>query len=521
MRLPIVRNLSIRGKIFAGYIAILLMALALLGVAVALTSQTRNLLRDMSGDTIPALIALDTIQETGLQLTNAGDRLAFAAAGAAAGQDLPKARLTGLRAAVAQSDRQFKAAIESIRAVANVEALKAMRPRIIGSAETMRTLAAKLLAATNGALDAKQIAATRNALEVESDTLADHVNRTILYHRRALTASQADVEGRVQTMLVSVLVGVVVICLATIFGGKVVSGYIIRPILHLRESAVRVGRGELGAPPEKLSNDEIGTLADAFAAMMTQLQSAQQQLTRKERLATLGQVAGTVSHELRNPLAVIDSSITLIRQLVTDKPAGVERALDRAGRNIERCARIIDDLLAFTLVRETVREPTALDSWAAEILDRHPVPDGVVFDRELTSGAAVAIDREQFRQVIVNLLENAAQAMTDPGWVPPSGRLLTITLRTETAGPFVRLSVIDTGPGIPADRISRIFEPLFTTKSFGVGLGLATVQQIVEQHGGTIEATSAVDEGATFAISLPRLADAADRPGETGSSQAA
>ena len=229
MRLPIVRNLSIRGKIFAGYVAILLMALALLGVAVALTSQTRDLLRDMSGDTIPALIALDTIQETGLRLTNAGDRLAFAAAGAAAGQDLPKARLTALRAAVAQSDRQFKAAIDGIRAVADVEALKAMRPRIIGSAEAMRTLAAKLLAATDGVLDGKQITAARNALEVESDTLADHVNRTILYHRRALTISQADVEGRVQTMLVSVLVGVVVICLATIFGGKIVSGYIIRP----------------------------------------------------------------------------------------------------------------------------------------------------------------------------------------------------------------------------------------------------------------------------------------------------
>ncbi|MGH6960099.1 MAG: histidine kinase dimerization/phospho-acceptor domain-containing protein, partial [Dongiaceae bacterium] len=76
----------------------------------------------------------------------------------------------------------------------------------------------------------------------------------------------------------------------------------------------------------------------------------------QERLSMLGQVAGTVSHELRNPLAVIDSSITLVRQLVTDKPAGVERALDRADRNIERCERIIDDLLAFTVVREAVRD---------------------------------------------------------------------------------------------------------------------------------------------------------------------
>src|SRR5262245_7308595 len=164
VRFPVVRNLSVRGKIFAGYIAILLMALALLGVAVALTSQTRDLLRALSGDTIPALIALDTLQEAGLRLTNAGDRLAFAAAGAATGQDLPKPRLTALRAVVAQTDRQFKAAIDGIRAVADVQALRAMRPRIVGSAEAMRGHAARLLAQTDGAMDAKAIAATRNAL---------------------------------------------------------------------------------------------------------------------------------------------------------------------------------------------------------------------------------------------------------------------------------------------------------------------------------------------------------------------
>jgi signal transduction histidine kinase len=516
VQVAFVRNLSVRGKIFAGYIAILLMALALLGVAVALTSQTRDLLRNLSGDTIPALIALDTLQEAGLRLTNAGDRLAFAATGATgAAQDLPKPRLTALRAAVAQSDRQFKAAIDSIRAVADVEALQAMRPRIIGSAEAMRGHAAKLLAQTDGAVDAKAIAATRNALEVESDTLADHVNRTILYHRRALTISQADVERRVRTMLVSVLVGVVVICLATIVGGKIVSGYIIRPILQLRESAARVGRGDLGVPPTKLSNDEIGTLVDTFAAMMAQLQSAQRQLMNQERLATLGQVAGTVSHELRNPLAVIRSSMTLVGQLVPDKSEGIARALERADRNIDRCAGIIEELVAFTLMRDSSREPTSLDQWVAEILDGHPPPDGIVLQRALTSAAIVALDRGQFRQVIVNLLENAGQAMTDPGWAPPRGRQPALTVRTEAAGPLVRLSVVDNGPGIPAERLPRIFEPLFTTKSFGVGLGLPTVRQIVEQHGGTIDAMSDVNDGATFVICLPRLADAARHPERT------
>jgi signal transduction histidine kinase len=106
--------------------------------------------------------------------------------------------------------------------------------------------------------------------------------------------------------------------------------------------------------------------------------------------------------------------------------------------------------------------------------------------------------------VIVNLVDNAAQALTDPGWQPPTEPERRITVRSEAAGPYLKLSVIDTGCGIPADKLGRIFEPLFTTKSFGVGLGLPTVRQIIEQHGGTIDVESVVDQGTTFTIWLPR-----------------
>ena len=96
-----------------------------------------------------------------------------------------------------------------------------------------------------------------------------------------------------------------------------------------------------------------------------------------------------------------------------------------------------------------------------------------------------------------------------------------ITLRTETAGPHVRLSVSDSGPGIPREVMDRIFEPLFTTKSFGVGLGLPTVRQIVEQHGGTIHVESRINEGSTFTIWLPRHGESTSRPNEPESREAA
>jgi signal transduction histidine kinase len=118
----------------------------------------------------------------------------------------------------------------------------------------------------------------------------------------------------------------------------------------------------------------------------------------------------------------------------------------------------------------------------------------------------VPLDRDRFRQVMVNLLDNAIQAIGDPDWQRRGPKENTITVRTGCAGPFLELSVIDTGPGMMPATLAKIFEPLFTTKSFGVGLGLPMVRQIVQQHGGSIEAASEVDRGTTFLIRIPRLA---------------
>jgi len=123
--------------------------------------------------------------------------------------------------------------------------------------------------------------------------------------------------------------------------------------------------------------------------------------------------------------------------------------------------------------------------------------------------------------VMVNLLDNAAQAMTISGWSPTDGRRPTIAVKTEAAGPHVRLSVADNGPGISTENLAKIFEPLFTTKASGVGLGLPTVRTIVEQHGGTIDVESAVDAGTTFVVWLPRQSADAALPDDKDKEQAA
>jgi signal transduction histidine kinase len=207
--------------------------------------------------------------------------------------------------------------------------------------------------------------------------------------------------------------------------------------------------------------------------------------------------------------------------MTANRQLGVERALDRVDRNIERCNTIISDLLEYTSQKELSRAPTALAGWLMELLRKHGLPEDIVLDLDLRANDEVVIDRDKFSQVVTNLVENAAQALQDPAWDVPDGHELRITVRTESAGPHVRLAVIDTGPGIPEHVLPRIFEPLFTTKSFGVGLGLPTVRQIVEQHGGTLHVESAAGAGTTFTIFLPRHGETGAHATEPGARGAA
>jgi signal transduction histidine kinase len=238
-------------------------------------------------------------------------------------------------------------------------------------------------------------------------------------------------------------------------------------------------------------------------------------------MATIGQVAATVSHELRNPLGAIRNSMALIRQVTTGKELGIERALERVDRNIERCAAIILAMLEFTHEMEITRAPTPIAAWLAELLASHPLPEGITLERDLRAADEVAIDRERFQQAILGVVDNAIQALQDPAWAPPENYPRRVTVRAESAGPHVRLSIIDNGPGIPSEVLPRIFEPLFTTKGFGVGLGLPTVRQIVEKHGGTIDVTSSGTDGTTATIWLPRHGDAQPLTADTGDREAA
>ncbi len=241
------------------------------------------------------------------------------------------------------------------------------------------------------------------------------------------------------------------------------------------------------------------SLEELVAQRTRELQAAQDELVRKERLAILGQLTATVSHEIRNPLGTVANSLYMFREaLGSDCLGRVERPLALAERSVERCDGIIGELLDFTRRRTPQFEPLRIDDWLGEVLDEMIWPDGVRCCRRLESGTVVQGDSESLRRAVINVVNNALQAMEGK---PAAEHLLDVVTRRQDDR--CEIVVSDSGEGIPEELMDRIFEPLFSTKNFGVGLGVPIIRNIMTDHGGGVEYRSRVGEGTTVTLWLP------------------
>jgi signal transduction histidine kinase len=234
-------------------------------------------------------------------------------------------------------------------------------------------------------------------------------------------------------------------------------------------------------------------------ASYEELHRAQETLVRKERLAALGELAAVVAHEVRNPLGVIFNSLaSLHRMPLADEPKVLMRIM---AEESERLNRMVSDLLEFARPHELELAPTGVDELvkgALESAARATGMSGIAVQLAIpTDLPQVRIDAQQMRRAVLNLILNSVQAM-------PQGGDLAIRARLEprSSAPVVRLEVSDAGPGIPEDLLHQIFQPFFTTKASGTGLGLAVVKSIVDAHQVEI-AVQSQGRGATFALMLP------------------
>lgn len=234
-----------------------------------------------------------------------------------------------------------------------------------------------------------------------------------------------------------------------------------------------------------------------------ELKEAQEALIRRERLATLGQLTATVSHELRNPLGAIRNAIHAVEILSSDEDPRLKRSIETAVRGIIRCDNIVGELLEFTRVSELECQPSEVDEWLDALLNEYRFSPGIVLRRSLASGADLAFDRDRFRRAVLNVLDNACHAMRDDAESDSGERRHILNVSTRSTHGRLEVTVEDTGAGISTNALVKIFEPLFSTKNFGVGLGLPIVKQIMEQHGGGVEIASTLGQGTKVVLWFP------------------
>ena len=243
---------------------------------------------------------------------------------------------------------------------------------------------------------------------------------------------------------------------------------------------------DTSAAIDKLCDIELAVMLETYREDMDE------RLKRTERLAALGTFAATIGHELRNPLAVIDTSLHLLTRKPIEDPK-LERHLGRIQQQVTICNEIITDLLELARDRPPEQHPVLVSTFLDEVM----LPlrqEGVSIFVDVAQNIAWArFDAGQLRQVMANLVTNAIQAARGPA---------NIEVRARGEGSALRLQVEDDGPGIAREHLSKLFEPLFTTRARGVGLGLALCRSVIEKHGGTIVASNG-SKGALFSILLP------------------
>ncbi len=238
-------------------------------------------------------------------------------------------------------------------------------------------------------------------------------------------------------------------------------------------------------------------IENAYAAQA--LREAQAELVRKEKLALLGQLAGGVGHELRNPLGVIKNSVYYLN-MILPQDEKIRKHLAILDREVANSDRIVTELLDFARVKASVREAAGLVSIVRGALERLSVPESVTVQLELDeSMPAVLVDAHQVGQILLNFLQNAVQAM-------PGGGRVTVSTGEDRESVFA--VVEDTGVGIPPENLAKIFQPLFTTKAKGIGLGLALARDLAEANGGRITVESTVGQGSRFAVHFEKAAHA-------------
>ncbi len=374
-----------------------------------------------------------------------------------------------------------------------------------------------------------EIALTQGPKLLACSALVRGVNWNVYVFQPASVASNLLLHD----LLHASLWDIAVISLAMLLFVGVVSYVVIipitRPVERLRAAAVKLREQEdfaVSRADVEIPHNEIGELAEVFVGMSQalhqrrqelihtqqqlsqmnqileqrvadrtrELQAATEELVKSERLAAIGQMASIISHEIRNPLAVISNATRLIKTLLHTTDQKLLKQFHIIESEIRQANSIISEVLGYARTRELILSTVEVNSFLRELILSNPLPAAVTLREELApQEVRIKVDAEEIKQALRNIISNAIEAMPTGG---------TVTVGAKIGKRLVCIYVSDTGPGLSEDVRREMFSPFFTTKARGTGLGLAVVRKAITRHKGKLFIKSALGKGTTFQIYL-------------------
>ncbi len=253
-------------------------------------------------------------------------------------------------------------------------------------------------------------------------------------------------------------------------------------------------------------NNDISNLNQDLASKVKSLNLAQNELMRKNRIEHLGQLTATIAHEIRNPLGAIRTSVFMLERKTSKAGLDTGELIERINNSVNRCDSIISQLHDFAQVKEPNKSVAKLDDWLSKVVreEAKKLPQTIFIECSLgLENLQIAFDPVQLQRAVVNLLNNASEALLNDA--QKDGQQKHIWVTTLRSNEYAVIRIADNGPGISAEYLAKVREPLFTTKSFGSGLGLPVVEQIVHLQGGQLDIASNFGSGAQISIRLPLL----------------
>lgn len=321
-----------------------------------------------------------------------------------------------------------------------------------------------------------------------------------------LSVSIKELSARIQTRQIRRITSIAAILGIGLLLSIILAKRYTRPIEEVVQAVRNVARGDLDQEMHTHRKDEIGELTDSFNEMIGKLKEERvlkERLRKAEQLAGLGQFSLSIAHEIRNPLNLISLSIDRIRKKYgpQDEDARLEFSslIGNIKAEIDRVSLFAESFLEFSRPLELNLQEMDIAMLIRDVLELvrfKAEADRVAIRTHLGSVPHVKLDPGLIKTCLYNIVLNAFQAMPEGG---------QITINTEKADDLVRISIKDTGIGLPPEKIAKIFNPFFTTKRYGIGIGLAFTKRVVDEHRGKIEFKSVEGQGSTVTLSLPMV----------------